>query len=1255
MFALDRTRFYSELIQRCQTDVVVRSSLKGAALSCRIILMLVFPTISCALRIEELTPSIVAVLQVVHEDNNSSKCKDNNNAVKCPVCDRSLDSLIKQALTPIKQQQQENMQQQSSTSLPRNFSLQSSTSARGKQLKEDDVCLLQSVKSYIKTIDAQFTSNTIQRDMSESADKINPEDQSESELSSTTSASSFFYRAAQRFSLSSKRRNRKSRRKTNKDCDAESTSASEHGAFPTNFADLIMRCPPQAPPSLFKHVARKTTESNGKVKVMLRVSDKDDNNAPSCLKLDPKKKQAYLCDIRDPNVSPRLGKEAKLYQFDSMFDAGTTNLEMCSSTLVDLLQTVVNYGEDASFVSYGHSNLGKSKAMIGEDDSCENLGIIPCAISWLYQLIEDRKERTGARFSVRVSAIEVVGKSENLKDLLTDQASGSINNCSTSPSLYLQRERTGQVQFADFTELRAPSAEKASFYFDSALASRTSTKKDEANTDSNEDASEKENSNMIFTFHVYQYLIDKVGTGEIHGGRSRFHLIDLSGCKRAKRSKDPQGSWLSLSNLGSVLVALANGTKHIPHRDSKLTVLLREAFGTLSSRIALTAFVSGNPKKYTETLSTMEVTTRIHRSRRKKSRYSSGSSGGDSSCDEARGVRRRPKPVQPMFVTRACESETMGDSEFTTSAAEDSCDTVIYVGPKGQPVSDAELTDFERPPSPNAIEIASNNCIHTTEMKNVDTGYKSELSLLASFSDQIDRSSSSATRRSTTSCSLSNEGDLISYDISDDARKALDHPSTPYYYLIPGSPRSDSNGILNNFVQRRNRPCFNSYRGKRSPSSPKLLSSSQDNVNTTTTARGRRNSREELPPSRTVSLDRYFTRNEQNRNDYDDDDNYNNTDEFSHEHCTTSCNHSIESIASSQQTVCEFERDLVSKIVERFDVEQEIVDMEPELISSYLQKEEASLLNGLDYDDDDDDYRSRRLSTDSSIIVTVTSQERLDPSYIDSLNLTDTLRRQREASLSEFLSSQNASDERPDSSEPVQPWEPRLDFSKDSTAIENYTSKDGRGTACRLDSASSCGSLLAIPKAVGLASEGVSSGYESMRCESSGNLNTVSDLDSEQRKYKSNKKDRKSQNKGKDRKDNDTPSIPESGIFSFGCAFDRSRFGKGKSHKKDVKTLISERKSMKESLQQVLQRLVLLKDPVSDVDAHDLCPIRFDCRRDNALIFCRCGIVQNAKSNLPSSIRITACPLHGACVNADLAFGSAYSVPLSHLSICGDV
>lgn len=62
--------------------------------------------------------------------------------------------------------------------------------------------------------------------------------------------------------------------------------------------------------------------------------------------------------------------------------------------------------------------------MIGDDQSSQTLGIIPTAIAWLFKVIGEQKDQTGARFSVRVSAVEVYGKQEVLKDLLADVALG---------------------------------------------------------------------------------------------------------------------------------------------------------------------------------------------------------------------------------------------------------------------------------------------------------------------------------------------------------------------------------------------------------------------------------------------------------------------------------------------------------------------------------------------------------------------------------------------------------------------------------------------------------------------------------------------------------------------------------------------------------------------------------------------------------------------------------------------------------------
>lgn len=68
---------------------------------------------------------------------------------------------------------------------------------------------------------------------------------------------------------------------------------------------------------------------------------------------------------------------------------------------------------------------GKSSTMIGTAESVGSLGVVPNAISWLYRCITEQKQKTGARFSVRVSAVEVGGPScGQVNDLLAHQASG---------------------------------------------------------------------------------------------------------------------------------------------------------------------------------------------------------------------------------------------------------------------------------------------------------------------------------------------------------------------------------------------------------------------------------------------------------------------------------------------------------------------------------------------------------------------------------------------------------------------------------------------------------------------------------------------------------------------------------------------------------------------------------------------------------------------------------------------------------------
>ncbi|XP_067312001.1 kinesin-like protein KIF26B isoform X3 [Pseudorasbora parva] len=505
-------------------------------------------------------------------------------------------------------------------------------------------------------------------------------------------------RAAQKLNLSSKKK--KQRPAPPVACDPP--------LFPTNFSGILQVSPPPAPPCLLRAVNKvKDTPGMGKVKVMVRVcpsSPASTAESSSFLKVDSRKKQVTIMDPAansQQNQTQKRGSSnqapPKMFAFDAAFSHDASQAEVCAGTVAEVIQSVVN-GADGCVFCFGHSKLGKSYTMIGKDDSMQSFGIIPCAISWLFKLINECKEKTGARFSVRVSAVEVWGKDENLKDLLSEVATGSLQD-GQSPGVYLCEDPICGMQLQNQSELRAPTAEKAAFFLDAAIASRHSSKPEC-------DEEEHRNSHMLFTLHIYQYRMEKTGKGGMSGGRSRLHLIDLGSCVKvlSKIRDSTTGLCLSLSALGNVILALVNGSKHIPYKDSKLTMLLRESLGNMNCRTTMIAHISSSPNNFSETLSTLQIASRVLRLKKKKAKvsvqYTSSSSGGESSCEEGR--MRRPTQLRTIHSRNVVDSEMpllhLSSDPEDYSSSEQSCDTVIYVGPNGSALSDKELTDNEGPP-----------------------------------------------------------------------------------------------------------------------------------------------------------------------------------------------------------------------------------------------------------------------------------------------------------------------------------------------------------------------------------------------------------------------------------------------------------------------------------------------------------------------------------------------------------------------------
>ncbi|XP_059476106.1 kinesin-like protein CG14535 isoform X2 [Neocloeon triangulifer] len=472
-------------------------------------------------------------------------------------------------------------------------------------------------------------------------------------------------RAAQKLNLSSPHRRKRH------------SSGEDEAHFRSDFSGALARSPPSVPPALLRRIGVREVSTVGKVKVMLRVASAAvasdacaasgastvAASSSSFFNVDTRRKQVTLFDpatCGGASTAPedrRVGVAApKMFAFDAIFTADDSQSEVCSSALTDVIHAVIN-GSDGCLFCFGHARLGKSHTMLGNGDASGSLGVMPCAISWLFRGINEQKQKTGARFSVRVSAVEVAGQSQHLRDLLA----GYANDCEQSPGVYLRDDPLLGAQLQHNSELRVPTAEKAAFYLDAAVAARTRA--------SNTPGEEPRDSHLLFTLHVYQYSVDKSGKGGVAGGRSRLHLLDLGSCERGRTS-----GGIPLSGVANVLLAIFNGQKHLPYREHKLTQLLKECLGSLTCHVAMIAHVSPLAQNYTETLTTVQLAARIHRMRRRRIKFGCGAAGsGGSSGEDSRLPGTSSSDVDP-------------------SSSEQSADTVIYVGPSD------DATDGEHPP-----------------------------------------------------------------------------------------------------------------------------------------------------------------------------------------------------------------------------------------------------------------------------------------------------------------------------------------------------------------------------------------------------------------------------------------------------------------------------------------------------------------------------------------------------------------------------
>ncbi|XP_065845318.1 kinesin-like protein KIF26A isoform X2 [Oscarella lobularis] len=430
--------------------------------------------------------------------------------------------------------------------------------------------------------------------------------------------------------------------------DTSRRKAHEEGIYTlplgTNFVNALKVAPPSAPPALVKFNRRH--RGVGKVRVLLRLA-KNNTESAQFLDVNDRKKQITISDPTAPILTQFRRKHVrsvapKTFAFDSIMTSDATQTDMCNASLVEVIHSVLS-GTDGCIACYGQARLGKSSIMVGFDDCPDRLGIVPTSISWLFKLIEHQRQKTKCHFAVSVSALEVNSLIDQVQDLLLDHRVGppvSWNGVDSGP---------GGLENLNQTLLNVISPEGAAYYLDCALHASRQIKGIDSDDEQRKILAKF--SHFCFTVHLRQKVKESSGRAVVLS--SRLYLIDLASCEKPPglsaqifpKMKDGT-SVTSLLSLGNILMAVANGEKRLTHKESKLTQLLQESLGNPSCRTNIIVHVSSLPQHYQDTLAVVQLSSRIHKMRKRRSRFSgTSSSGGESSSEESHRRRYRWRPL----------------------------------------------------------------------------------------------------------------------------------------------------------------------------------------------------------------------------------------------------------------------------------------------------------------------------------------------------------------------------------------------------------------------------------------------------------------------------------------------------------------------------------------------------------------------------------------------------------------------------------